>query len=207
MGTTSAGTHRRDVTRAALTFVTDFADQAVVLPTAIVVLVALALLGWRRAALSWALCVAATLGTTLALKLVVMACSVGNSAGLASPSGHAAGAACVYGGGFALLVQERRPATRIAALTALAVAVAVGVTRLALGVHSLADVCAGSAPGVIGAVSMRWLAGERPPGLRLARVAAVALVTIALLHGRRLDAEPRLRWAAVQFWPFTLCRT
>ncbi len=195
------------MTRDALTFVTDFADQAVVLPTGVVVLAALALLGWRRAALAWMLCVAATLGTTLALKLVVMACSVGNSAGLASPSGHAAGAACVYGGGFALLVQGRRPATRVAALAALLVAVAIGVTRLALGVHSLADVCAGSAPGVIGAVSMRWLAGERPPGLPLARVAALALVTITLLHGRRLDAEPRLRWAAVQFWPLTLCRS
>ncbi len=185
---------------------TDFADQAVVLPAAIVVLAALALLGWRRAALAWALCVAATLGVTLALKLVVMACSVGNAAGLASPSGHAAGAACVYGGGIGLLVQGRREGTRLAALAGLLVATAIGVTRLALGVHSLADVCAGSAPGVIGALALRWLAGERPPGLPLARVAAVVLLTVALLHGRRLDAEPRLRWAAVQFWPFTLCR-
>jgi hypothetical protein len=41
-------------------FVTDFADQAVVLPLALTICLALAVAGWRRGALAWARCCRST---------------------------------------------------------------------------------------------------------------------------------------------------
>jgi len=193
------------VVTAAARFVTDFADQAVVLPVALAVLLALGLLGWRQAALAWGVCVAATLGSTLLLKLVVMACAVGGAEGLVSPSGHTACAACVYGGAAGLLVRARRSGIAAAGLTAAGVACLVGLTRVWLGVHTLADVCVGGAVGLAGASAMRAAAGERPHGLAMWRLGAAALAVMLLFHGRRLDAEPRLRWAALRFWPHSLC--
>jgi membrane-associated phospholipid phosphatase len=192
------------VNRAAL-FVTDFADQAVVLPVAVAMLAALCLLGWRRAALAWGLGVAGTLGATLLLKLVVMACGIGDTLGLASPSGHTAGAACIYGGAIALLVRGRGRSILTAAIAAAAVAAVIGLTRLVLHVHTPADVWVGAALGATGAAALRAAAGPRPGGLALWRLGAATLATMLLFHGRRLDAEPHLRWAAVRFWPQTLC--
>jgi membrane-associated phospholipid phosphatase len=192
------------VNRAAL-FVTDFADQAVVLPVSVAVLAALCLLGWRRAALAWGLGVAGTLGATLLLKLVVMACGIGDTLGLASPSGHTAGAACIYGGAIALLVRGRWRSILAAAFAAASVAAIIGLTRLVLHVHTPADVWVGGALGAVGAAGLRAAAGPRPAGLALGRLGAAAVATMLLFHGRRLDAEPHLRWAAVRFWPQTLC--
>ena len=189
-----------------LTFITDFADQAVVLPVAFTVLAALVLLAWRRAAFAWAFCVSATLGATLFMKLIVMACGIGEDAGLGSPSGHTAGAAMVYGGAVALIARGQRRGTLAAAGASMLVALGIGLTRLALGVHSLADVCAGAAIGIAGACAMRWLAGSRTAALNLPRVAAVAIAAMLVFHGHRLDAEPRLRWAALEIWPLSLCR-
>lgn len=186
-------------------FVTDFADQAVVLPVSLAMLAALCLLGWRRAAIAWGLGVAGTLGATLLLKLMVMACGIGDALGLLSPSGHTAGAACIYGGAIALLVRGRWRGILAAALAAAAVAAVIGLTRLLLRVHTPADVWVGGALGAAGAAALRAAAGPRPAGLALWRLGAAALATMLVFHGRRLDAEPRLRWAAVRFWPQTLC--
>ena len=187
-------------------FVTDFADQAVVLPVALAMLAGLLLLGWRQAALAWAFAVGATLGATLFLKLAVMACGMGDSIGLASPSGHTAGAAAVYGGAAALAVRDSRRGVLAAAAFAALVAGVVGLTRLSLHVHSVADVCVGGLVGVAGAAAMRGVAGLRPASLNLPRLVAVAAVAMVVFHGHRLDAEPRLRWAADRIWPLSLCQ-
>ncbi len=186
-------------------FITDYADQAVVLPVTLAVLASLLLLGWRRAALAWAFCVAATLGTTLFLKLTVMACGVGEGVGLSTPSGHAAGSAVVYGGAAALMFRSRWRGTLAAGVFAALVGAAVGFTRLELHVHTLADVCVGGLVGTLGAIAMRALAGPQPPALNLPRLAAAAFAAAVVFHGQRLDAEPRLRWAAARIWPLTLC--
>jgi membrane-associated phospholipid phosphatase len=192
------------VTRGAL-FVTDFADQAVVLPVAVAMLAGLCLLGWRRAAMAWGLGIGGTLGATLVLKLAVMACGIGATVGLGSPSGHTAGAACLYGAAVALLVRGRWRGTLAAALAAAAVAAVIGLTRVSLGMHTPADVWVGGAVGLVGATCVRALAGNRPAGLAPWRLGAGALATMLLFHGNRLDAEPRLRWAAEQLWPLSLC--
>jgi membrane-associated phospholipid phosphatase len=189
-----------------LAFVTDFADQAVVLPVAVMALACLVISGWRRGALAWVVCIGATLGATLALKLLTMACGIPGLAGLQSPSGHSAGATAVYGGLAGLLLRRRLPGVLVAGAAAALVAAVVGATRVGLGMHTLADVCAGGAVGLAGACSMRAWAGTRPAVLPVGRMASAVLAAMLLFHGQRLDAEPRLRWAAARIWPLSLCR-
>ena len=55
-------------------FLTDFFDQAVVLPVVAAVAAVLALLGWWRGAIGWLLAVGVTFGAVLILKLGFLAC-------------------------------------------------------------------------------------------------------------------------------------
>jgi membrane-associated phospholipid phosphatase len=188
-------------------FLTDFADQAVVLPVAAVVLVVLLMLGWRRGALAWVLGVGGVLVTMLVLKLIVFACIWRLPwLGLSSPSGHTAAAAVVYGGLLALLVPRQRGGPLLAALAGGALASLVGFTRLAMRVHTVPDVVVGAAVGVAGAVLLRSFAGVRPERLSSPRLVLAVCVAIGLFHGHRLAAETRIRWLALDIWPLSLCR-
>ncbi len=188
-------------------FLTDFADQAVVLPVAAVVLVVLLALGWRRGALAWVFGVGGVLGTMLVLKLIVFACSWQFAwTDIVSPSGHTASAAVVYGGLLAMLAPGGRGGSLLAASIGGAFAVLVGLTRLAMHVHTVPDVMVGAAVGVAGAVLLRHFAGARPQGLSSPRLALAVCVAIALFHGHRLAAETRIRALALDVWPLSLCR-
>ncbi len=180
--------------RDAAQWVTDLADGAVLLPLAALVACGLAVGGRWRAALAWAGCVGGTLGLMLGLKLLVAGCGGPLLAlGLRSPSGHTAAAAVIGGGLVALLAGLRG---WDAALPGLLVAAVIAATRIALRVHSLADVMVGAAVGVGGSMALAWLGGGeargrfRPRGALLLVLAGVVL--LALLHGRRLDVEGRI---------------
>jgi membrane-associated phospholipid phosphatase len=172
-------------------FLTDFADQAVVLPLAACLIAWAWATGWRRGARAAALALAATFGAVLLLKMALARCDP--AAGLRSPSGHTAAAALVYGGGAALLL--RRPWPQAALLAALA-AFVIAASRLALQVHSVADVLTGAAIGVSGAVLLIALAGPRPRGARLWPLGAAALGCAVLLHGQHAGLEAVLRHLA-----------
>jgi len=188
-------------------FVTDFADQAVALPVAATVLLALLVLGWRRGALAWAFGVGGVLAVMLVLKLVTFACVWRVPwIGLSSPSGHTATAAVVYGGLLALLVPPGYRGTLAAAIAGGAFALLFGLTRLALHVHSVPDVIVGAGVGIAGAVILRRLAGHRPPLLSSPRLALAACAVMLLFHGHRLEAETRIRALALDVWPLSLCR-
>jgi membrane-associated phospholipid phosphatase len=190
-------------------FLTDFADQAVMLPMAVTVCLMLALAGWRRAALAWALVVP---GTLLVVVLSKMAVMVGGHIlplhSLHSPSGHTASAAVVYGGLLALMLPEpargaRRPF--VALLLGAAFATLFGGTRLALHEHTRLDVLAGALIGIAGAVALARLAGPRPPGLRRVMPLAAALVVVALFHGQHLRAEDQIDRVTWHVWQITHC--
>ena len=85
-------------------FLTDFADEAVVLPLIVAIGIALWLLGWRRGALAWIVTACLTLGAMLVLKLLAMACGPDH---LRTPSGHTAAAAFVTGSLAAILFRAR----------------------------------------------------------------------------------------------------
>jgi len=190
-------------------FLTDFADQAVVLPLAFIVCLSLAAAGWRRGALAWAVAVPGTLLAVMAGKLMVVACGhMLPLHGLKSPSGHTASAAVVYGGLLAMLLPEpARGARRWFAVLLLAAVFAVlfGGTRLALHVHTRSDVLAGACLGVAGALALARLAGPRPAGLRVAIPAAAAVAAVVMLHGAHLHAEMQIDRMARLVWPLSLC--
>ncbi len=208
--------------------VTDLADQAVVLPLALLVGVALLSRGrgGRRAAAGWALAVGGVLLSLLALKLWAGACSgagvaggggVLREAGLRSPSGHTAAGGIVYGG---LLALALRRGAWGSALCCLGVAGVFGASRLALGVHTPADVAAGCAVAAAGgAVLTRgWKRGggaqaaargggaadRAAGGAGVWAWGAAALVLVWVLHGRRLGAEPVIASVATH-WLRPLC--
>ncbi|WIM14301.1 MAG: hypothetical protein OJF58_005271 [Enhydrobacter sp.] len=192
-------------------FITDFGDQAVILPLAAAIALIFLVSGWRRGALAWTVAVGATLGLMLVLKLAFLACGhLIPAAGIVSPSGHTAAAAVVYGG-LAGIVMRSVTSNRywlIACTLAVAVlcAIVFGASRLSLGVHSPAEVLAGGMIGVGGAVSSTAFAGVPSPRVRLWHVLAVGLVILILLHGTHLPAEDTIKSMAFTFWPFSACR-
>ncbi len=169
-----------------LTFITDFADQAVILPLVLVIGLGLLLQGWGRGAAAWAAAVIVTLATMLALKLVFMVCP---AADLQTPSGHVAAATVVAGGMAALLLRGRR----VALLVAVLVAALIGATRLGLAAHSPIEVVIGAGVGMLGAWALVALAGPPPTTLNLRRIAVLAVTVVVIFHGLHLPAEAHIR--------------
>ncbi|MFC7477333.1 phosphatase PAP2 family protein [Dankookia sp. GCM10030260] len=185
-------------------FISDFADLGLVLPVAGLVGLTLALLGRRREALAWCLAVAGTLGTMAALKLLVfvMAGPLGGD-GLGNPSGHTASGVVLYAGLLVLLADRVAPRVPVALLAGVALALLFGLARVALRVHTLADVLVGGAVGIAGALALaRALARPAQPRRAAAAgapvLAAVALAAVLTFHGNRLIAEAKLRAIAAQ---------
>jgi len=175
-----------------MTFITDLADQALILPLVVAIGLGLLLQGWRRGAAAWAVAVAATFGTVLVLKLTLLACPAG---GLRTPSGHTAAAAVVVGGLAGLFLRRRGVILVLAALAA----ATVGATRLALGVHTPAEVLVGACAGLLGAGGLVKLAGPPPPSLNTGRIAALAVAVVVVFHGVHLSAEPHISFTAWRF--------
>jgi hypothetical protein len=173
-------------------FLTNFADQAVVLPVVFAIAMVLAMQGWRRGALAWLGVVFATFGLMLVLKLAFIACAPRlGPIDIQSPSGHVA-AATVVCGGLAALLTGRRASILPVALLAAAV---IGVSRVVLGMHSLPEVVLGALVGLAGAAALLTLAGA-PPALRPGRILAVAIIVATLFHGMHLPAEAAIRHTA-----------
>lgn len=188
-------------------FVTDFGDQAVLLPLAVCVAVVFASNGWRRGAFAWTAAVGGTFGLMLALKLSFLACGhLLPVAGLQSPSGHTAAAAAVYGGLLALAARRLTGSERWALPCAMFVAFVIGTSRVALGVHTGLEVVIGGSVGVCGALAAAMLAGAPPPTLKIGRVVAVSLTVLLLFHGFRMPAEAAIRTMAADLWPLSYCR-
>jgi membrane-associated phospholipid phosphatase len=174
-------------------YLTDFADQAVIIPLVLAVAVSLAIQGWRRGAVIWLLVVAATFIATLAFKLMFLACSpVFGPMDVHSPSGHVA-AATVVAGGLAAMITRRKATILPAALVA---AMVIGLSRLVLGMHSLPEVIVGALLGLAGAAALMRFAGRPPPTLGAAPLVAVVVIVAALFHGLHFPAEAAIRHTA-----------
>ena len=174
-------------------FLTDFADQAVILPLAIAIGVALLSQGWRRGAAAWVAAIIATLAAMLALKVLFLACwETFGTTDVRTPSGHVAAATVVAGGLAALLLRWRHAALPVAALAA----TVIGLSRFALGMHSAEEVAIGAGVGLVGAWTLLLLAGRPPPELDGRRIAVIALAVALLFHGLHLPAEAHIRGTA-----------
>ncbi|HEY6440311.1 MAG TPA: phosphatase PAP2 family protein [Acetobacteraceae bacterium] len=176
-----------------MTFLTDFADQAVMLPLALAIGIALFMQGWRRGAAAWAVAVLATFAAMLALKVLFLACSGSfGTPDVRTPSGHVAAATVVAGGLAVLLLRWRHAALLVAAMAA----GVIGISRLALHMHSPAEVMIGASVGLAGAWTLLLLAGRPPPDLNGRRIAVIAVAVVVLFHGLHLPAEAHIRGSA-----------
>ncbi|MBE7220181.1 MAG: phosphatase PAP2 family protein [Caulobacteraceae bacterium] len=190
-----------------LRYVTDFADQAVVLPLAVVIGVAMLAAGWRRGAVAWVVAIGGMLGIMLVLKLWAGTCGpvvVGDD--LQSPSGHTASAAAIYGGGLALLIRRVWPRVPFAFVAAGALAVVVGATRVLLGAHSVIEVVIGGCVGVGAATLLARAAGPMPQRFRSLPAAGAVLLTLLVFHGLHLPAEAAIRNVRLDWMPSGMCR-
>jgi membrane-associated phospholipid phosphatase len=188
-------------------FVTDFGDQAVLLPLATVVALVFAAAGWWRGAVAWTATIGVTLATVLLLKLSFWACGhlLADSI-IRSPSGHTAAAAAIYGGLLAVVARLLAGHGRWTFACAFPVALVIGTSRLALGVHNALEVTIGGIVGVCGALVAVSLAGPPPSRIRISRMAALTVFVVMLLHGVRMPAEAAIRTAALDIWPLSGCR-
>lgn len=174
-----------------MSFVTDFADQAVVLPLVLTLALVLALQRWPRGAAAWLVATGAALAFVLVLKLLAIACG---PALLRSPSGHTAAAGVVCGG-IAVLAGL---SAAVVGLAAAAGALVIGLSRIALGMHTWPEALLGGAVGVAGALALARLAGPRPAHMHLRWIAMAAVVVVTLFHGLRLPAEAEIRAASFE---------
>jgi membrane-associated phospholipid phosphatase len=181
-------------------FLTDFADQAVMVPMVLVIAVALWLSGWRRGAVAWCSVVPLTLLAVGLAKFIIFRFGAPLwLPDLLSPSGHTASAALVYGGLMAILLPYMGPWRRVL-LVAAPLAAMIGLTRLSLHVHTPDDVIVGAVIGLVGAISLARLAGNRPVHVSFWPAAGMVVMVVTLFHGIRLPAEVWLH-AAARDWP------
>jgi membrane-associated phospholipid phosphatase len=186
-----------------VTFLTDFADQAVMLPIVVAVAIGFAAIGWWRGLAAWLGVIGVTFCVVLATKLGFMACEpVFGPWSLRSPSGHTAAAAVVAGGLAALLTARGW----IVLLVAVLAATVIGMSRVELAFHSTPETLFGAAAGIAGAaVLSRFLAV--PPVRRSLPLLGVTIVLALLLHGLRLPAEAAIERASAGMLDFVpACR-
>jgi membrane-associated phospholipid phosphatase len=188
-------------------FLTDFADQAVVLPLALVIALVLALTGWARGTAAWLLAVVGTLGTMGLLKILFGVCGPAQFGGIiSSPSGHTAAAAILYGGLLGLIVRRCGGGLGPALLPAQVVVLLIGVSRIELGAHTLPEVVIGALVGCAGVLAVLLLAGPPPRRMHLPRLLGPALFVVVLMHGYHLQAEEQIKQQSWRFaWLTAVC--
>lgn len=184
-------------------FWTDFADGAVMFPLGVAIAVALVILRQRRAALAWSIAIGCVWATMLVFKLAgymiegLLPASPLSMIDLVTPSGHVASATVVYGGLIGLLLW--RPDTLVVRtlLATTVIAVGMGVTRVMMGAHSIAEVLTGAAVGIVG---VYWMTAA---GVQVERRARLPLVIVAALvmvsrYGNHLGWEQTIHQLAVE---------
>lgn len=192
--------------------VTSFGGQAVILPILVLVTLMLLVSGQRRAAFWWAFSVALVLGLVLVAKIAFIPCSdYLPVAGLRSPSGHAGAAMAVYGGLGVLVARlVASPALRVlVAGSGVLLALAIAVTRVVLGAHTVPETILGT---LIGLIAPLILLSRRdlfvgPVRLRWIWLLAGPVVLVVLFHSFELGAERVIERVAHQLnWTLGVCR-
>jgi membrane-associated phospholipid phosphatase len=187
-------------------FITNFGDLAVLLPLIVVVAVWLLVVRGLRPALWWLVAVAFCAGGTAFLKVFFYACPP--VADLRSPSGHTSLSALVYGTLTAAVVFEARGWQRqLAAIAGGLFVLAIAFSRLALDVHSPAEVVLGLLLGLASlALFLSPYARSHTAPLPVHWLIVCVLLFMILLNGRELRAEEFLHAISAYFNVATVCR-
>jgi membrane-associated phospholipid phosphatase len=173
------------------TTITDLGDLALLGPLALLLLAWLVIRA-RAAAVAWIAALAVCGAGTALLKIYLGACPV--ISGLSSPSGHTSMSVLVFGG-LVTVLAGGRGGQRLAFVVGGAIlALAIALSRIALGAHTPVEVAAGAAIGGI-ALALFARAYLRNPASEadVRPLVAAAMLVILLLHGHASRAEEIIR--------------
>ncbi|GCE89134.1 phosphatase PAP2 family protein [Komagataeibacter diospyri] len=174
-------------------FITDFADQADILPVVVTVGCIMGLHGWWRGMRVWCSVIPLTLGVMLLLKIAGLYYAWFTQADVFSPSGHVAAACITYGGLLVMLLRRRfihYPAAML--LPLLGVAVVMGFTRWRLQAHTIGEIVTGTCIGCAAGMVLGLKCGPVPRSLWGYLLPCVACVAL-LFHGLHMGAEETIR--------------
>lgn len=174
--------------------ITDCGDLALLLPLSLILTAALWYFHSRAAALAWMKALAFCAIVTLLLKISFITC--GRTWGLAvvSPSGHTSMSTAVYAAiAVVLATQARRSQFLVIVLSAVVLIGAIALSRLALRVHTAAEVAIGLSIGLIAVyIFVRNYLPLPHPKINSVPLAVGAFGVIIVLYGARLSAETLL---------------
>lgn len=172
--------------------VSALADAALLLPASVLLLLYLTVLRESRLALALAASLVGAAIATIMLKLIFNACGPSLAdAVVISPSGHVSFSTVFYAGLAILLSAGRaRPVQFMAGAAAALLLVAIGISRVRLGAHSIPEVLIGFALGALAVSFFGWLSmREVLPRLPLAPVVSGFALTLAMLGGNQFSLE------------------
>lgn len=184
-------------------FLSDFGDENILWPLMALISLSLILQGRYRIFLYYSALVLLVFGGTLVLKLYFEACGRLPGQSLYSPSGHTAGTTFVYGG--AAVLFSRYP--RVCFAAAVGVALFAGCARIALHVHSLAEVLVGASVGLLGVLflalarknELRAFSGKAWLNRPVVFLITAGLALTMVLHGLRSPVETWLEYFSHRF--------
>ena len=174
-------------------FITDFADQGVILPVMVTGSIIMALYGWWRGSMVWTATVSLVLVVMLLLKIAGLYYAWLVHGPIISPSGHVASACVVYGSLLLMLGQKwivRSPALMV--LPMLGMALVIGLTRLSLHAHTLLEVVIGAIVGCVGGIMIGRGCGPVPHRLWIYLLPCMGCIAW-LFHGHHLAIEGTIR--------------
>jgi membrane-associated phospholipid phosphatase len=170
----------------ALLAVTSLGGSGLMLPAAAIVALRLVAASAWRAAYGWMLCFSAAVGLVLATKIAFLGWGLGiRSLDFTGISGHTMLATAVLPVfAYLLLPQSQRGLSVLAIVCGLVLALAVGVSRCVLGVHSPAEVVAGFGLGaLVAAASIRLTGRVEQPALQAWAMAALLILVTSFHYG------------------------
>ena len=142
------------------------------------------------------------------LKLSLAGCQPPSPlAAFRTPSGHTASATLIYGGLIAVISGD----VGVTVLASVICAILIGVSRLILHLHTLAEAMVGGSVGALGssllAVALPHLTGQaRSPRYLTTGLPVIALVMALALHGVHWRLEPKISYVSHHYWPWHVCR-
>jgi membrane-associated phospholipid phosphatase len=174
--------------------ITFVGDSVVLLPLAFIIAAWLAVNGSRRLAVLWSGLLVAGLAIVVASKIAFLGWGIGSqSLDFTGFSGHAMRAAAVLPVlPFVMLPQASRHLRLGAMAVAIVLAMLIGISRIAVGAHSVSEVVGGALLGAVTGAVFLWLAKPDLPPVRHAWAIFVGL--FAMLATARAEPAPTNRW-------------